>query len=608
MTSLLAQASHSRPLQLAATAVVSGAVAVGIVLGIQHNVQASRLRRLKRSVAHFVEEEDSERSAAAAASTNQLSPNSRDHYNDSTDLAETSDPEERRALALAQRAQEGDYAEEVILEQLTRNQAFLTPAGLQKVRDAVVIVVGCGGVGSHCAAALARSGVARIRLVDFDQVSLSSLNRHAVATLADVGRPKVRVLARRLLAVTPWVRFDLRGEKFEASAAARLLSPWRDTDADGAASGSSPDERPISFIVDAIDNIDTKVELLRYCHEHELPIIASMGAGTKSDPTRIVIGDIGSSAEDRLSRATRRRLKLLGLTSGIPAVYSTETTAAGDGKATLLPLSDEQFAKGKDAVRELGALPDFRVRILPVLGTMPAVFGYTLANHILLELSGYPHEYTAVKGRQKLYDQVLAAVHGFEERLIRHFEEVAQATGDGATEGADHNPAAASAADKSKDSLKDEQKRRKSKSNTVADSTSAAVGLRVPLTAGDVAFLVEEVYRGRSVVSGLPTRTTLVRWQLPTQKDGADVVESLLDRIRPAAQDLEAGVPLQAEQRTARLQLTDLVCMTREEASRHQDAILLKGQPLSSLYDETTLSRIEAKRREAAAYEEYRPI
>ena len=394
MTSLIEQASSSRPLQLAATAVVSGAVAVGLVLGIQHNVQASRVRRLKRSVANFVEEEDSEHSGGAGDddddNNNNNNNNNNLNNNDQSDLVETDDPEELRALALARRAQEGDYAEEVILEQLTRNQAFLTPAGLQKVRDAVVVVVGCGGVGSHCAAALARSGVARIRLVDFDQVSLSSLNRHAVATLADVGRPKVRVLSRRLLAVAPWVRFDLRGEKFDGPAAARLLGPWRDSDVDvGAGAGSgSAEERPISFIVDAIDNIDTKVELLRYCHEHKLPIIASMGAGTKSDPTRVVIGDIGSSAEDRLSRATRRRLKLLGITSGIPAVYSTETTAAGDGKATLLPLSDEQFAKGKDAVRELGALPDFRVRILPVLGTMPAVFGYTLANHILLELSG----------------------------------------------------------------------------------------------------------------------------------------------------------------------------------------------------------------------------
>ncbi|KAL1903456.1 hypothetical protein Sste5346_000083 [Sporothrix stenoceras] len=608
MSSLLAQASNSRPLQLAATAVVSGAVAVGIVLGVQHNIQASRLRRLKRSVANDVANEErgngneaSEVIGGETVASKSPSPTNGDH-NDLGDIVETEDPEELRALALARRAQAGDYAEEVILEQLTRNQAFLTPEGLQKVLDAVVVVVGCGGVGSHCAAALARSGVARIRLVDFDQVSLSSLNRHAVATLADVGRPKVRVLSRRLLAVAPWVRFDLRGEKFDKDSEARLLGPWKDADVEGASGLSAEDnkERPVSFIVDAIDNIDTKVELLRYCHEHKLPIIASMGAGTKSDPTKVVVGDIGSSAEDRLSRATRRRLKLLGITGGIPAVYSTERTEAGDGKAALLPLSDEQFAKGKDAVRELGALPDFRVRILPVLGTMPAVFGYTLANHILLVLSGYPHDYAAIKGREKLYDQILAAVHGFEEKMVRHFEEASKSVNGDDPKAADEAPAEEDGNKKGKKSKKDKKKA------TPYDANSAAVGLRVPLTSNDVAFLVEEIYRGRSAVSGLPTRTTLVRWQLPERAEGADIVESLLDRVHPAAQDLEGDVPLQAEQKTAKLHLSDLVCMTREEASRHQDLVLFKGQPLSSLYDEATLERIEAKRHEADEYEKYR--
>lgn len=233
-------------------------------------------------------------------------------------------------------------------------------------------MVGCGGVGSHCTAALARSGVSRIRLIDFDQVTLSSLNRHAVATLADVGIAKVQCLQRRLLAVTPWVHFDLRQEKFWDQAADRLLAPWKKT-------GQKPD-----FIIDAIDNIDTKVALLKYCHGHELPVISAMGAGCKSDPTRIIVGDVGTSTDDGLSRSTRRRLKLLGVTKGIPTVYSTEKT--GEGKAELLPLPEDEFKKGQ--VGDLGVLPEFRVRILPVLGTMPAVFGYTVANHVILAITG----------------------------------------------------------------------------------------------------------------------------------------------------------------------------------------------------------------------------
>ncbi|EHK19898.1 uncharacterized protein TRIVIDRAFT_224552 [Trichoderma virens Gv29-8] len=96
-----------------------------------------------------------------------------------------------------------------------------------------------------------------------------------------------------------------------------------------------------------------------------------MGAGCKGDPTRIVFGDIGTSKDDGLSRDTRRRLKLLGITSGILIVYSTEQS--GEGKAELLPLPEEEFQKG--SVGDLGVMANFRVRILPVLGTMPAIFG-----------------------------------------------------------------------------------------------------------------------------------------------------------------------------------------------------------------------------------------
>ena len=260
---------------------------------------------------------------------------------------------------------------------------FLTPTGLTKLRQSFIIVVGCGGVGSHCVTALARSGVEKIRLVDFDQVTLSSLNRHAVATLADVGTPKVACLQRRIAAITPWVRFDLRNKKFDAQSADELLEPWR---AQKERVGEVGKRQKPDYVVDAIDNIDTKVALLKYCHDRGIPVISSMGAGCKSDPTRIHVGDIGTSTDDGLSRATRRRLKVLGITHGIPVVYSQER--GGEGKAELLPLPEDEFQKG--SVGDLGVLPDFRVRILPVLGTMPAVFGYTAANHVILCISCKP--------------------------------------------------------------------------------------------------------------------------------------------------------------------------------------------------------------------------
>lgn len=425
-------------------------------------------------------------------------------------------------MELARRAQAGDFDEELINEQLARNRVFLTPQGLEKLRDSFVIVVGCGGVGSHCAASLARSGVSKIRLVDFDQVTLSSLNRHAVATLADVGIPKVQCLHRRLIAIAPWVKFDLRQAKFDEAVAASMLEPWSD--------GTEP-----AFIIDAIDNIDTKVELLKHCHEHKLPVISAMGAGCKSDPTRIIVGDIGTSKDDRLSKATRRRLKLLGITSGIPVVYSTEQ--AGEGKAELLPLPDDEFQKG--SVGDLGVMPNFRVRILPVLGTMPAVFGLTVANHVILSIAGYPIDYVPAKGRDKMYEGILAYVQGTEEKLARV-----------------HEP--------------------------------GIVGLKTPLTVGDVAFVLEELYGARSVVSGLATRMVLIRWRRPDQTS-----------VRVVGQGEDV-------QKCSTVGLGDLVCMTKEEATRHDKEIFKAGRKVEDLYDEQTILRAQAKLAEAAKYERYR--
>lgn len=449
--------------------------------------------------------------------------------------------EDERSLALAKRAQKGDYDDgmhichlfgrspansktELILEQLARNRVFLTDPGLQKLRSSFIIIVGCGGVGSHCATALARSGVSRLRLIDFDQVTLSSLNRHAVATLADVGTPKVSCLKMRLQQITPWVHFDLRNELYRSSAATSLLAPWG-TD------GQKPD-----FVVDAIDNIDSKVALLEYCYKSDIPVISSMGAGCKSDPTRLFIGDISSSTEDPLSRSTRRRLRAVGISRGIPVIYSTEKP--GEGKASLLPLPEEEFQKG--SVGELGVLPDFRVRILPVLGTMPAVFGLSVANYVICKLAGYPSgEYALAKGREKMYDSILAALQGSEEKLAR--------------------------------------------ATTPGEN---AQGLKLGIGASDVGYLVEEVFRGRSVVSGVGTRLALVRWREPAEGSTVDLSVK--------------------GQKSSKLRLGELVCMTKEEMVVHEREVIKAGKKPEDVYDKDTVEGVERRLKEEKAWERFR--
>lgn len=513
MSSWLQRQASSHAVQLAAAAALSGAVVAGTIFGVQHVQRKHAVQDLKASIPAADEEHD---------------------VQDLTEFGIASQPtitskEDERSAALARRARMGDYDDELILEQLARNRVFLTDEGLSKFRDAFIIVVGLGGVGSHAVSALARSGATRIRLIDFDQVTLSSLNRHAVATLADVGTPKVHCLRRRLEQIVPWVKFDCRNELFNESVAERQLGHW---DFDG-----DDDKRKPDFVLDCIDNIGSKVALLKYCYDHNIPVISSMGAGCKSDPTRVAIADISISNEDPLSRSTRRRLKLLGIGSGIPVVFSTEKP--GPGKAQLLPLSEEEFAKGQ--VGDLGVLPDFRVRILPVLGTMPAVFGYTIANHVICTISGYPNEYNpGAKGREKMYDNILNSIQSSEEKLVK------QETG------------------------------------------AHPVGLRIPVSKEDVIYLYEEVWKGKSVISGLPTRLVFTRWRRP---EGGFKMETAFDN---------------EGQKYVKMDLGDLVCMTKEESLQHEKEVLLGAKQPEEVYDKDVLGLVNARFAEEASYSRFR--
>jgi tRNA threonylcarbamoyladenosine dehydratase len=347
-----------------------------------------------------------------------------------------------------------------------------------------------------------------------------------------VGTPKVHCMRKRLEQITPWLKLDCRNELFSSQSAERLLGVWDYELHNGEERQNNPD-----YVIDCIDNIDSKLALLQYCYRHSIQVISSMGAGCKSDPTRVCVGDISASTEDPLSRATRRRLKLLGVKEGIPVIFSTEKP--GPGKAALLPLSEEEFAKGE--VGDLSVLPEFRVRILPVLGTMPAIFGYAAATHVICELADYPLDYRAgEKGRDKMYEGMLSALQGLEERLAR------------SVDGQD------------------------------------AVGLRIPLSKDDIQYLVEEVFRGRSVVSGLTNRLALIRWRKP-----------------------EGGFKIEEEhgregQRTTRLRLADLVCVTKEEAQKHEREVLRDGKDPEQIYEAEVLDLVARRRAEEQTFDKYR--
>ena len=157
--------------------------------------------------------------------------------------------------------------------------------------------------------------------------------------------------------------------------------------------------------------------------------------------------------------------------------------------------------------------------------------------------TGYPSDYVTAKGQEKLYDQLLGAVQAVEERIVRHADP--------------GNP-------------------------------NAAIGLKIPVSHGDVAFLIEDIYKRKSAITGIPTRLTLIRWRRPT--------ESTLLRIGADKH----------EQKSARVKISELVCMTREEGLRHQNEILLGEKTLEELYDKEVIDRVEARLVEAAQWEQYR--
>lgn len=196
----------------------------------------------------------------------------------------------------------------------------------------------------------------KIRIIDFDLVSVSSLNRHAFSYREDVGTSKVASIKNYIKKISPETEVECFEEFLNKENVEKLLS-------------DNPD-----FVADCIDDIDTKVELLAFCKERNIKVVSSGGAGMKSDPTKIQIRDISNCSYDSLTRRIREGLRKRGFKEGIPVVFSIEKC-----ERELLPLNEFQ-QEDPDNFRQL---PNMRLRIVPVLGTMPSIFGIVIANYIL---------------------------------------------------------------------------------------------------------------------------------------------------------------------------------------------------------------------------------
>ncbi len=186
--------------------------------------------------------------------------------------------------------------------------------GMERLFSARVTVIGLGGVGSFAVEALARSGVGLLKLVDFDRVCVTNSNRQIQAVQGTIARQKAAVLAERVQAINP-----------QASAeAVPLFYSERTSDA---LLADAPD-----FVVDAIDNIKAKIHLIAACRARGVPIVSSMGASGRIDPTALVVTDLSATRIDPFANQVRRLLRKKYAfpaqgTFGVPAVFSTEMPA-----------------------------------------------------------------------------------------------------------------------------------------------------------------------------------------------------------------------------------------------------------------------------------------
>lgn len=224
------------------------------------------------------------------------------------------------------------------------------------LRNAHVLVVGLGGVGAYAAEMIVRAGVGRITIVDADVVSPSNINRQLVALHSTIGQPKAGILAERLRDINLALELTVLQEYIKDEATDRLL--------DRPAVEKMP---AYDLVVDAIDTLAPKVNLIKGCLDREIPLVSSMGAGAKTDPTLVEVKDIGKSHHCPLAHMLRKRLHKLGIRNGFPVVFSPEKVREGS-----MILCEEQNKKSN----------------VGTISYMPAVFGCVCASVAIRTLLG----------------------------------------------------------------------------------------------------------------------------------------------------------------------------------------------------------------------------
>lgn len=195
---------------------------------------------------------------------------------------------------------------------LERTELLLGEEKLALLHQANVLVVGLGGVGAYAAEMIARAGVGRMTIADADTVSESNINRQLIALHSTIGREKSELMAEHLRDISPEIELQVINRFIKDDETDALL-----------------DSQSFDYVVDAIDTLSPKLALIKGALDRSIPLVSSMGAGAKTDPTKMEICDIAKTHHCPLAHMLRKRLHKIGIRSGFQAVFSPEPVREG---------------------------------------------------------------------------------------------------------------------------------------------------------------------------------------------------------------------------------------------------------------------------------------
>lgn len=244
------------------------------------------------------------------------------------------------------------------MHKFSRTEKLIGPEGLTILEASKVAVFGVGGVGSFAVEALARAGIGSLMLVDFDEICVTNINRQIPALHSTVGRPKVEVMKERIVDINPSAQVAAIKQFYSPETAdSFFVTSW-------------------DYIVDAVDTVEAKVDLIYRAKQLNIPIISSMGAGNRLEPYSLGVADISETKGCPLARVVRKELRKLGISSGVTVVFSPDPPL----RPFNAPNPSQKITEKSDA-----AAQGFRRKVLfpGSISFVPSVAGLLMAAHVV---------------------------------------------------------------------------------------------------------------------------------------------------------------------------------------------------------------------------------